>query len=125
VPPAQDLGGNLRNMVLPAFTLALWASALISRTMRDAVRSVSSEPFITAAVARGERPARIVRRHMLRNVAIPVVTVVATYFGYLLGGTVIVEQLFSLPGIGSYTLFAVQSRDYGVVMATTLLGTGV
>ena len=89
------------------------------------IRSVSSEPFITAAVARGESPAQIVRWHMLRNAAIPVLTVAATSFGYLLGGTAIVEQLFSLPGVGSYLLSAVLNRDYAVVVDAALLGTTV
>jgi peptide/nickel transport system permease protein len=123
ISPWEDLWGNLRNMILPALTLAVLASALIVRTTRDAIRSISSEPYTTAAVARGETASQIVRRHMLRNAAIPVLTVVATNTGYLLGGAVVIELIFALPGIGALALDAVHARDYGVVMAVTLLGT--
>ena len=71
--------------------------ALTARTMRDSVLTVLAEPFISAAVARGESPSQIVRRLVLRNAAIPVVTVIAVNIGYLLGGAVIIELLFSVP----------------------------
>ncbi|HVU14971.1 MAG TPA: ABC transporter permease [Phototrophicaceae bacterium] len=121
VPFFDDPITNLRAMILPALTLSFFGVAFYARTTRDAVLTVMSEPFITAAVARGESPAQIVRDHVLRNAAIPVVTVIGVNFGYLLSGAVIVEQLFSVPGFGRYILLAIQNRDYAVVQAGVML----
>jgi peptide/nickel transport system permease protein len=121
VPLFEDPATNLRAMVLPAITLSVFGTALFARTTRDAVLTVLAEPFIMAAVARGETPAQIVRRHVLRNAAIPVVTVSAVNMGYLLGGAAIAELLFSVPGFGWYVLAAIQKRDYAVVQAGVLL----
>jgi peptide/nickel transport system permease protein len=123
VPVADGVGANLATMILPAITLALPSSAFIARTARDAVLSVLSEPFIGAAVARGLTPSAVVRRHVLRNASIPVLTVLAVTVGYLMGGSVIIEQLYSLPGFGSFVLQALAARDYPVVQAGVLLGT--
>ncbi len=121
VPFGEDPVLNLRTVLLPSAALALFGAALILRTTRDAVLRVMTEPFITAAVARGESPAIIVRRHVLRNAAIPVVTVITTYFGFLLGGAVVVEVLFSVPGIGLYTYNGLGNRDYAIVQTGVLL----
>ena len=117
----EDPVGNLRTMLLPGLTLALFGIALVLRTTRDAVLRVMTEGYITAAVARGERPGAIIRLHVLRNAAIPVVTVVTTYFGFLLGGAVVVEVLFSIPGFGLYTFNGLLNRDYAIVQAGVLL----
>ncbi len=121
VPFGVDPVGNLQTMLLPGMTLALFGIALVLRTTRDAVLRVMTEGYITAAVARGEHPRDIVRRHILRNAAIPVVTVVTTYFGFLLGGAVVVEVLFSVPGFGLYIFNGLLNRDYAIVQAGVLL----
>ena len=121
VPFTEDPVGNLRTMLLPGLTLALFGIALVLRTTRDAVLRVMTEGYITAAVARGERPGAIIRLHVLRNAAIPVVTVVTTDFGFLLGGAVVVEVLFSIPGFGLYTFNGLLNRDYAIVQAGVLL----
>lgn len=121
VPFSDDPVANLRAILLPAVTLSVFGIALIVRTTRDAVLRVMTEGHITAAVARGARPIEIIRRHVLRNAAIPVVTVVTTYFGFLLGGAVVVEVLFSIPGIGLYTFNGLQNRDYAIVQTGVLL----
>lgn len=117
----DDPAGNMQTMLLPAFTLSVFGVALVLRTTRDAVLRVMTEGYITAAVARGETPRDIVRLHILRNAAIPVVTVVTTYFGFLLGGAVVVEVLFSIPGFGLYTFNGLLNRDYAIVQAGVLL----
>jgi peptide/nickel transport system permease protein len=121
VPFFDDPVESIRGMLLPAITLSVFGIAILVRTGRDAVAAVLSSPHVTAAVARGESRAHIVRHHLLRNAAIPVVTVVATFVGYLLGGAVIVENLFSLPGLGQAALTAVKSRDYAVVQGVVLI----
>lgn len=125
VPLFDDPIANLRAMVLPAVTLSVFGMALVMRTTRESVLTVLSEPFVTSAVARGELPAAVLRRHVLRNAAIPIVTVIATNIGYLLGGTVIVELLFSVPGLGRYMLDAITHRDYPIVQAGVLLAATV
>jgi peptide/nickel transport system permease protein len=121
VPFAEDPVLNLRTMILPAATLGLFGAGLILRTTRDAVLRVMTEPYVTAAVARGETPGRILRLHVLRNAAIPVATVVTTYFGFLLGGAVVVEVLFSIPGVGLYAYNGLGNRDFAIVQAGVLL----
>lgn len=120
-PLAQDPWANLRAMALPVGSLSVFGIALILRTTRDAVLRVLTEGHIMAAVARGETPWRIVRHHVVRNASIPIVTVTATYFGYLLGGAVIAEILFSVPGVGYYIYSSLEGRDYAVVQAGVLL----
>lgn len=121
VPFTSDPLGNLQVMLLPAMTLSVFGIALILRTTRDAVLRVMTEGYITTAVARGEHPRDIIRLHVLRNAAIPVVTVITTYFGFLLSGAVIVEVLFSIPGVGLYTFNGLLNRDYAIVQTGVLL----
>jgi peptide/nickel transport system permease protein len=118
----DDPVGNLRTMLLPALTLGVFGLAMVVRTGRDAVNAVLSAPHVTAAIARGETLPYVVRHHVLRNAAIPVVTVVAVYVGYLMGGAVIVENLFSLPGLGQAVLSGVNGRDYAIVQGVVLVG---
>ncbi len=120
VPLFEDPLENLRGMVLPAVTLGVFGMALILRTTRDAVLRVLTEGHVTAAVARGDPPGAILRHHVLRNASILILTVSATYFGYLLGGAVIVEVLFSVPGVGFYIYSALLNRDYAVVQGGVL-----
>jgi peptide/nickel transport system permease protein len=121
VPFGEDPAANLQAMVLPAAVLSVFVIAVTARTTRDAVLDVLVEPYIAAAVARGESPGFIIRRHVLRNASIPVITVLGAVTAYLLGGAVIIEYLFNLPGIGSYVVQAVGRRDYAVVQAGVLL----
>lgn len=121
VPFADAPVTNVRSMALPALTLSVFGVALVVRTGRDAVAGVFSSPHVTAALARGEGIAHVIRHHVLRNAAIPVLTVLATYVGYLMGGAVIVENLFSLPGLGQAVLNAINGRDYAVVQSMVLV----
>ena len=125
VPFFEDPLANLRAMVLPAFTLSVFGIALILRTTRESVLTVMTEGYITSAVARGDRPGSIVRRHVLRNASLPVLTVATIYLSLLLGGAVIVEILFTVPGVGLYTWNALLNRDYGVTQSAVLLFSGV
>lgn len=117
----DDVGAGILSSLLPALVLAVFCAAATARTTRDAVLGVLVEPYVQAAVARGERPASIIRHHVLRNAAIPVLTLAATLLAYLLGGAVIVEGLFNVPGMGSYLLLAMDRRDYAVIQASVML----
>ncbi len=121
VPLGEDLWGNLKTMILPTASLSVFGIALILRTTRDAVLRTMTEGHVLAAVGRGQTPLSIVRHHVLRNAAIPIVTVTATYFGFLMGGAVIAEILFSIPGVGYYIFSSLEGRDYAVVQAGVLL----
>lgn len=116
---------SLKSLLLPALVLAVFCTAATARITRDSVRRVLAEPHIRAAVARGESRAHILRTHVVRNASVPVLTLVATLTAYLLGGAVIVEQLFDVPGLGSYLVLAMQRRDYAVIQACVLLATAV
>lgn len=118
-------GLQVDGYLLPAAVLSLFAVSVTARTTRDAVMGVLVEPHITAAVARGHTPWFIVRHHVLRNAAAPVLTLLATVTAHLLGGALIVEYVFNLPGIGSYVVQAVSRRDYAVVQAGVLLAAAV
>lgn len=120
-PVSESLGRGLASALLPALVLSVFCAAATARTTRDAVLGVLVEPWIQAAVARGEAPWSIVRHHVLRNAAIPILTLTATLLAYLLGGAVIVEGLFNVPGVGSYLLLAMDRRDYAVIQAAVML----
>jgi len=107
--------GDWRHLVLPAVTLGVPATAVIARLTRSTMLETLHQDYIRTAHAKGLSPARITISHALRNSLIPTVTVVGLNFGYLLGGSVIAETLFSWPGIGLLLITAVRGRDYPVV----------
>lgn len=121
VPLSKSVWGNLQTLILPTASLSLFGIALILRTTRDAVLRIMTEGHILAAVGRGKTAWQIVRHHILRNASIPIVTVAATYFGFLMGGEIIAEVLFSIPGVGYYIYSSLDGRDFAVVQAGVLL----
>lgn len=121
--PLEDFGKGTVSLILPAIVLSIFCIAATARTTRDSVLAVLVEPHIAAAVARGETKGFIIRHHVLRNALIPVFTLTATITAYLLGGAVIVENVFNVPGFGSYLVTALGRRDYAVMQAGVLLVT--
>lgn len=113
--------GMLKHLVLPATSLALMSSALIARMVRSNLLEVLRQDFMRTARAKGLRPMRVLMKHGLRNALIPTVTVVGLQLGTLLGGAVITESVFGLPGVGWLAVDAVQSRDFPVVQGVVLL----
>ncbi len=111
---------NLKQMILPAMTLGVGFSASIMRTTRSAMLEVLNQDYVRTARAKGLRDQVVVRRHALRNALIPVVTLTGIELSYLLGGTVIIEQIFALPGLGRLALNAISQRDYAVIQGVTL-----
>ncbi|MCK2216665.1 ABC transporter permease [Actinomadura sp. ATCC 31491] len=118
---AEDPLLNLRQMLLPALVLGFGIAAPILRTTRAAVLEVRSEDFVRTARAKGVPERRLQVRHVLGNALVPIVTMTGLQFGYLLGGAVVVEQIFSVPGIGRQVLLGIQQKEYAVVQSTVLV----
>jgi len=112
---------NLQQMLLPALVLGFGIAAPIMRTTRTAVLEVRSLDFVRTARAKGVPPRRLQVHHILRNALVPIVTISGLQFGYLLGGAVVVEQIFSLPGIGRQVLLGINQKEYAVVQSTVLV----
>jgi len=110
----------LQHLVLPATTLALSMCGFITRTVRASVLEVLGDDFTRTARMKGLSEPQILRRHVLRNSSLPIVTVLGLQFGALLGGSVITEQVFSYPGVGSLLIAGVQQQDYPVVQGGVL-----
>ena len=107
--------------ILPSVTMALAYTASIARQMRSNMLEVIRQDYITTARAKGQTERKIRYRHALKNAIIPVITIVGQTFGRALGGAMVFEVIFSIPGLGSYTLAALQSRDYPVIQSSVLI----
>ena len=121
VRPWEDLAGGLHHLALPAITLGLYYAGLISITTRASLIDVMGQPFISAVRARGEPMSRVVGVHAMRNVLMPLVTVIGLQLGGLLRGAVMTEVVFAVPGLGMMITTAVLSREYAVVQAGIIL----
>jgi peptide/nickel transport system permease protein len=107
--------------VLPSLTLALTPIALIARLTRSSMLDVLGREYVTVARAKGLSEYRVVVRHALRNAALPVVTFIGLQYGFLLGGAVVTETIFSLPGVGRLAITAINQRDYPVIQGVVLM----
>jgi peptide/nickel transport system permease protein len=121
VPFTSDPVQNIRFMALPVLTLAVGEAAYILRTTRGAMLETLGAPFIAYHRAKGIPRRRIVYRYALRSAAAPIVTAIGIQFGVLLGGAIIVEQVFGLPGVGRLVVTAVNQRNYTVVQGCVLV----
>lgn len=117
----ESPGQNLRYMILPVATLATGQTAYILRTTRAAMLGTLSEPYIAFLRAKGLRERSIVGVHALRNASGPIVTVTGIQFGVLLGGAIVIENLFALPGVGRLIVTAISERNYVVVQGGVLM----
>jgi peptide/nickel transport system permease protein len=116
VPISQSIGGNFQSLVLPAFTIAFGLFCSYSRVLRaDIAEQMLAEDYIVTARAKGVRPSMIILRHALPNSLFGLLTLVGLNIGTLVGGTVIVEEIFSLPGMGQELLQSITNRDVIVV----------
>jgi oligopeptide transport system permease protein len=113
--------GKPENYVLPVLTLGLNQAALLTRITRASVLDVSRQDFMRTARAKGLREFMLVRRHLLKNALIPVVTVIGPVLAFLLVGSLVVESIFSVPGIGRLLVQGISQRDYSLIMGTTLV----
>ncbi len=112
---------NLRNMILPAISLGLPLAAVLMRNTRSAMLEMLGQDFVRVARAKGLAERRVITRHVVGNAALPIITVGGIQVAGLLGGTVIVETIFGLPGVGRYIYESIANRDYPVVQGVTLV----
>jgi peptide/nickel transport system permease protein len=117
----QDPLGNLRLLLFPAITLGVALAAATMRMTRSAMLDVLGADYVRTATAKGLAPPVVVRRHVLKNGLIVVVTLLGIQVGQLLGGTVVVEEIFSVPGVGRMLLAAIIQRDYALVQGAVLV----
>ncbi len=121
VADGSDLGGSIKSLILPATTLSLYLAAGLSRFIKFNLLEVFFDDFVRTARAKGLSNTAVMYRHALRNAMLPVITILGVQFASLLGGTVIIESVFSWPGVGGLMLDGISNRDYAVVQGGLLL----
>lgn len=119
--PFEDLSMNLQQMLFPSLVLGIAVAAPVMRTTRSALLETLDKDFIRTAYGKGVRPKIVRLRHILRNSLIPIVTMTGIQFGYLLGGAVIVEKIFAMPGMGRQILDAINKREYATVQSSIMV----
>jgi len=117
--PFGGLDG-LRYFILPATTLGTGAAAMVARMTRSSMLEVIGQDYIRTARAKGQTERIIINKHALKNALIPIITVIGLQFGFLLGGAVIAESVFTIPGIGRLMLDAISQRDFSVVQGSAI-----
>jgi peptide/nickel transport system permease protein len=117
----QNPGLNLQQMLFPALVLGFGLAAPVMRTARTALLEVRSMDYIRTARGKGAKAGRVQIVHVLRNALVPIVTMTGLQFGFLLGGAVVVEQIFAVPGIGRQVLTAINNKEYAVVQSSVLV----
>jgi len=122
---SDDPVGNLQRMILPTIALALPVLTALSRVVRAAMLEALAQDYVRTARAKGISERRVVFRHALRNALIPFTTTAGIMAGYLFGGSVVVEQVFALPGLGRLMVGAIAERNYPLIQAAILLATAV
>ncbi|WLH49881.1 ABC transporter permease [Pseudomonas tolaasii] len=120
VPLSEDVLQNLKTLILPAFVLGAGLSGVLMRHTRSAMLEVLRADYVRTARAKGLFPRTVILKHALRNALMPIVTLTTLLFGELLGGAVLTEQVFSIPGFGKMIVDAVFNRDYAVVQGVVL-----
>jgi peptide/nickel transport system permease protein len=117
----NGIGGHLVSMFLPSLTVAIALAPVVIRSLRASMLSVLGADYITTARSKGVPGARLFIRHVLRNAVIPAITVLGINIGFLIGGTVIIETVFAIPGVGQLMINSVFQRDFPVVQGVTLV----
>ena len=122
IPLREDVVGHFKSMALPTLSLSLITTAVVIRVIRSSVVEVLSEPYVTTARAKGLHARVVTGRHVVRTALIPTVTIIGINVGYLLSGAVLIEQIFSLPGLGRYALQGISNRDLPVIQGAVVVG---
>jgi peptide/nickel transport system permease protein len=121
VSPAENLGDNIKHLVLPVFVVATWGVAFFARQTRSTMLEVLCQDYIRTAFSKGLKERAVVIKHALKNAFIPIVTVMGMVLIMMIAGQVVIENVFSLPGIGRLMVGSIFSRDYLVVQSCVLL----
>lgn len=121
VPPSQGLLANVLCMIMPAITLGSVVAAEVMRQLRSSMLEVLGEEYVLTARAKGVAESGVILGHVLRNAMIPVVTIIGMRIGRLIGGIVVIEVIFSMPGIGQLLMNSVLNNDFPVVQAGVLM----
>jgi peptide/nickel transport system permease protein len=121
VSPFENLGANLFQFLLPALAVGYRSSALIMRITRSTMLEVLREDYIRTAWAKGQRERQVVWRHAFKNASLPVITLIGIEFAFLIGGLIVTETVFNLPGVARYLVDAIQVRDYPIVQNLVML----
>ena len=125
VPIEKGLWPFLRSILLPSLTLATLYTALIARISRASVLEVLTEDYIRTAHAKGLSSNVVLMRHALKNAAVPIVTIIGIGIALLIGGVVVTESVFNIPGLGRLTVDAILHRDYPVIQGIILVFSGI
>ncbi len=112
--------GGIKSLIMPAFVLGLGSMGQLVRLTRSAVLEIRSEDYIRTANSKGLQPRIIYYKHVLRNAAIPLVSIIGVHFGYMLGGSIIIESIFAWPGLGGLAAKAISVRDFPLVQAVAI-----
>jgi peptide/nickel transport system permease protein len=124
VPLTENLADGLRHLALPVVTVSLILIAHVSRMVRSELVDVLHSDYIRAARLKGLSNSAVLFRHALRNALLPVITIAALDIGYVLGGIIVVEEIFAIPGIGRALIVAIQTRDLPAIQAGALIMAG-
>ncbi len=120
VTPGESLSGWLQSIVMPSIALGIAGAAVVARQLRGSLMDVMAMDYVRTARARGLHPRKVILKHALKNAMLPVLTVLGVQVAYLLGGTVIIEQIFGIPGMGKYIYDSVFTLDLPVVQGSVL-----
>jgi ABC-type dipeptide/oligopeptide/nickel transport system permease component len=123
-PPSgfgSGFAGHIQSMFLPSLTVALGVAPLLVRSLRAEMLTVATADYVTTARSKGLAPRRLLVRHVLRNALVPGVAVLAVNIGFFVGGTIVVEKIFGLPGLGDLMLQGIGTRDFQIVQSVTLV----
>jgi peptide/nickel transport system permease protein len=121
VPLSESVSDNLRHLLLPTVALGVARTAILTRLVRASMLEVIRQEYVTTARSKGLAETMVIHKHALKNALIPAVTVLGLQVGFLVGGAIIIEKLFALPGIGSYGIDAISNRDYPQVLGFILV----
>jgi peptide/nickel transport system permease protein len=121
VPLSESISENLRHLLLPTVALGVARTAILTRLIRASMLEVIRQEYVTTARSKGLAERLVISKHALKNALIPAVTVLGLQVGFLVGGAIIIEKLFALPGIGSYGIDAITNRDYPQVLGFILV----
>jgi peptide/nickel transport system permease protein len=121
VPLSESVSENLRHLLLPTIALGVARTAILTRLVRASMLEVIRQEYVTTARSKGLAERLVISKHALKNALIPAVTVLGLQVGFLVGGAIIIEKLFALPGIGSYGIDAISNRDYPQVLGFILV----